>query len=220
MQHDDATARTTREIGQRIRRARLASGMTLSTLAERTQLSEGFLSKLERGQASSSIANLIQIVAALSLSLNDLFVDEDSAPARTSVSVHRRSSPGGFTEIESTGYRWKALAGGAALDRIEVFHLVFPEENRMEALVSHPGQEHCYVLSGEVIFHVAGEEHRLRAGDGIFIDSELPHRAENGGLGEAHVLMTVTKGEAEAGRSSSPIDWWRLNGVAARRVTA
>jgi transcriptional regulator with XRE-family HTH domain len=220
MQDQEAAARTTREIGQRIRRARLAAGLTLSMLAERTQLSEGFLSKLERGQASSSIANLIQIVGALSLNLNDLFATQEAEPARTGVSVHRRSSPGGFSEIESTGYRWKALAGGAALDRIEVFHLVFPEENRMEALVSHPGQEHCYVLSGEVIFHVAGEEYRLKAGDGIFIDSELPHRAENGGLGEAHVLMTVTKDEQASGRSKAGMDWWRLADISSRRVTA
>jgi quercetin dioxygenase-like cupin family protein len=76
------------------------------------------------------------------------------------------------------------------------------------------------VLSGEVIFHVAGEEYRLKAGDGIFIDSELPHRAENGGLGEAHVLMTVTKEEQASGRSKAGMDWWRLADISSRRVTA
>lgn len=213
MQHDDAAARATFEIGQRIRRARRTAGLTLSALAEQTRLSESFLSKLERGQASSSIANLIQIAGALSLSLNDLFSEGLEAPRRTKVSVHRRASPAAFSEIESTGYRWRALAGGSALDEIEVFHLVFPERNRMDAFVAHPGQEHCYVLSGEIVFHVAGETHRLQAGDGIFIDSELPHRAENGGLGEAHVLMTVTKDARDAGRSRGAIDWWRLVGA-------
>jgi quercetin dioxygenase-like cupin family protein len=90
-----------------------------------------------------------------------------------------------------------------------VFHLVFPHRNRMDAVVSHAGQEHCYVLSGEILFQVGGEEHRLKAGEGIFIDSSLAHRAENIGPGEAHVLMTVAK-PVEGGGSRELTDWWRL----------
>jgi quercetin dioxygenase-like cupin family protein len=77
----------------------------------------------------------------------------------------------------------------------------------MQTTVSHAGQEHCYVLSGEVLFHVGGTSHRLRAGDGILIDSQQPHRAENAGRGQAHVLMTVAR-PAEA---SDVPDWWRLS---------
>jgi quercetin dioxygenase-like cupin family protein len=76
----------------------------------------------------------------------------------------------------------------------------------MSAMVSHPGQEHCYVLSGEVLFHVGGAAHRLKPGDGILIDSQLPHRAENAGRGQAHVLMTV----ARPAESSNVPDWWHL----------
>ena len=97
--------------------------------------------------------------------------------------------------------------GRAPLDRLEVFHLVFPRARGMQAAVSHPGQEHCYVLSGEVLFHVDGVQHRLKAGDGILIDSQLPHRAENAGRGQAHVLMTVAR-PTEVGDAP---DWWRLS---------
>jgi quercetin dioxygenase-like cupin family protein len=77
----------------------------------------------------------------------------------------------------------------------------------MPVMVSHPGQEHCYVLSGEILFFVAGERHHLRAGDSIFIASEQPHRAENASEREAHVLMTVSKPENEP----AALDWWRLS---------
>ena len=46
---------------------------------------------------------------------------------------------------------------------MEVFHLVFPREKGMESMVSHPGQEHCYVLQGEVLFFVGDEQHRRDA---------------------------------------------------------
>lgn len=204
MPHRSRRERTSEEIGRRIRSARTGAGLKLSDVAERTSLSEGFLSKLERGHASASIANLILITEVLGLGLHELFA-HPAAPARTSVAVH--GAPAEMTEVASTGYRWRHLAGGAPLDRMEVFHLVFPRRERMKTMVSHPGQEHCYVLSGEIVFHVGDATHRLRAGQGILIDSELPHRAESVGKGEAHVLMVVSK-PAETPRVT---DWWTLS---------
>ncbi len=192
-------------IGAGIRRARTARAMTLAALAGRAGLSEAFLSRVERGEASSSVANLVKIAAGLGLGLQDL-LGESVKPERTVLAVHRGSEADRDSELESTGYRWHRIVGGAPRDRIAVFHLVFPKRNRMRVMVSHPGQEHCYVLSGEIAFFAGGERHHLRAGDSIFIASEQPHRAEAAGGGEAHVLMTVAKPEHEP----EALDWWRM----------
>ena len=124
--------------------------------------------------------------------------------AGVTLAVHR--ADGGLKDVAATGYRFRHLGGGAPLNRLEVFHLIFPRAKGMAATVSHPGQEHGYVLSGEVLFHVDGEQHPPKPGDGILIDSQLPHRAENAGRGQAHVLMTVAR-PAEA---SDVPDWWHL----------
>ncbi|SEP46466.1 Helix-turn-helix domain-containing protein [Rhodospirillales bacterium URHD0017] len=200
----DKVAQTTRDIGNRLRSARTGAGATLASVARQAGLSESFLSRLERGQAVASIANLIQLAEALGLGLHELF-HSASAPARTRVAVHRGGGAN-LKDVAATGYRFRHLGGGAPLDRLEVFHLVFPRAKGMPATVSHPGQEHCYVLSGEVLFHVDGVTHRLKPGDGILIDSQLPHRAENAGRGQAHVLMTV----ARPAESSDVPDWWHL----------
>ncbi|MDB5488042.1 MAG: cupin protein [Reyranella sp.] len=201
----DKIARTTRDIGRRLRAARTGAGLTLAHVAGRAGVSEGFLSKLERGQAAASIANLIQIADVLGLGMHELFPN-DGAPALTRVAVHRADG-GNLEEVAATGYRWRHLGGGAPLDRMEVFHLVFPRAKGMETTVSHPGQEHCYVLSGEVLFHVGDATYRLKAGDGILIDSQQPHRAENAGRGQAHVLMSVARPAEAAGVP----DWWHLS---------
>lgn len=201
----DRVAEATRDIGLRLRAARQGVGFTLAETAAKAGVSEGFLSKLERGQTAASIANLIQLTEALGLGLHELFAT-DGAPARTRVVVHRGDA-GKLEEVAATGYSWRHLGGGAPLDRMEVFHLVFPREKGMAATVSHPGQEHCYVLSGEIVFHVGDAQYRLRAGDGIFIDSQQPHRAENAGRTKAHVLMSVAR---PAAASEAP-DWWRLS---------
>jgi transcriptional regulator with XRE-family HTH domain len=200
----DKIAEATRDIGRRLRAARLGAGLTLAETAARAGVSEGFLSKLERGQVAASIANLIQLTEVLGLGLHELFASV-RAPARTRVVVHRGGEQT-LQEIAATGYSWRHLGGGAPLDRMEVFHLVFPREKGMPTMVSHPGQEHCYVLAGEIVFHVGDAQYRLKAGDGIFIDSQQPHRAENAGRTKAHVLMSVAK-PAEA--SETP-DWWHL----------
>ncbi|MDP3162872.1 MAG: XRE family transcriptional regulator [Reyranella sp.] len=210
----DKVARATHEIGQRLRGARNGAGRTLAEVAAKAGVSEGFLSKLERGQAAASIANLIQLTDALGLGLHELFAGPNT-PARTRVAVHRAGHDAAG-EVVASGYRWRPLGGGAPLDRLEVFHLTFPREKGMEAMVSHAGQEHCYVLSGEVLFFVGAEQFRLKAGDGIFIDSSQPHRAENAGRSKAQVLMTVTK-SAEA--SDAP-DWWQLSSGTLEKETA
>ncbi|MGI8527293.1 MAG: helix-turn-helix domain-containing protein [Pseudolabrys sp.] len=162
-------------IGARIRRARLANSLTLAVTAQRAGLSEAFLSRVERGEAQSSIANLVQICAVLGLGLQDLLA-QSAQPDKTRVSVYRTADTARHTELESTGYHWHRVAGGAPRDRMEVVHLVFPRRNRMPVMVSHPGQEHCYVLSGTIRFLVDDETHLLHAGDSIFIASDQPHR--------------------------------------------
>lgn len=201
----DRIAETTRDIGCRLRAARQGAGLTLAETAARAGVSEGFLSKLERGQTAASIANLIQLTGALGLGLHELFAT-DGAPARTRLVVHR-SGEGKLEEVAATGYSWRHLGGGGPLDRMEVFHLVFPREKGMPTMVSHPGQEHCYVLSGEILFHVGDAQYRLKAGDGIFIDSLQPHRAENAGRTKAHVLVSVAK----PGEAPEAPDWWHLS---------
>lgn len=209
----DKIARTTQDIGRRLRAARVGAGLTLASVARQAGVSEGFLSKLERGQAAASIANLIQLADVLGLGLHELF-PSDSAPAKTRVAVHRADT-GDLQEVAATGYRWRHLGGGAPLDRMEVFHLVFPRAKGMATTVSHPGQEHCYVLSGEVLFHVGDAQYRLKAGDGILIDSQQPHRAENAGRGQAQMLMTVAR---PADAADVP-DWWRLSATTTKEET-
>src|SRR5258708_34518861 len=100
----DRIAEATRAIGRKLKTARLGAGRTLADVAARAGLSEGFLSKLERGQAAASIANLIQLTDALGLGLAELFAGSAGAPAKTRISVYRGSDDTP-PEVAATGYR-------------------------------------------------------------------------------------------------------------------
>ncbi len=136
--------------------------------------------------------------------------------------MHRHGDAGEDESIPSTGYRWRLFAGGMPDDDLEVFHLLFPRKNRMDLMVSHPGQEYCYVISGRIRFHVGADIFELAAGEGIFLNSELPHRADNIGEDEARILMVVAKSSdakssqaksSNAKSSSEHFDWWRVPGA-------
>ncbi|WP_170181954.1 helix-turn-helix domain-containing protein [Phreatobacter stygius] len=192
-------------LGARIRALREERGMKLKELADGAGLSDAFVSRLERGQVSSSVANLIQIAQVLEIGVGELFA---AAPdqLRSDVTVHRIGDAGEAQAIPATGYRWSLFAGGMPNDDLEVFHLVFPRKNRMDLMVSHPGQEYCYVISGRIQFHVGAESFDLAPGEGIFLNSELPHRADNIGDDEARVLMVVAKSPLK----TEHFDWWRV----------
>jgi transcriptional regulator with XRE-family HTH domain len=210
-------------LGARIRSLRETRGMKLKELADAANLSDAFVSRLERGQVSSSVANLIQIAQALDIGVSELFADPPDQ-LRSDVTVHRHGDAGEDRSIPSTGYRWRLFAGGMPNDDIEVFHLLFPRKNRMDLMVSHPGQEYCYVISGRIRFHVGAEIFDLASGEGILLNSELPHRADNIGEDEARILMVVAKSsqakssqakssQAKSSQKSEHFDWWRVPGA-------
>src|SRR5919199_5659229 len=61
------------DVGERLRALRRFRRCTLRTIAARSGLSESFLSQVERGRSSASIASLRRIAEALGVSMADLF---------------------------------------------------------------------------------------------------------------------------------------------------
>ena len=64
------------QIGKKIKRLRLKKGLTQEELGERTDLSKGFISQLERDINSPSIETLFSILNVLGSKPKDFFDDE------------------------------------------------------------------------------------------------------------------------------------------------
>ena len=63
------------EIGEKIRRLRIEKQLTQEELANRCELSKGFISQLENDLTSPSIATLIDILEILGTNLREFFSD-------------------------------------------------------------------------------------------------------------------------------------------------
>jgi transcriptional regulator with XRE-family HTH domain len=192
-------------VGARIKAARGAAGLTLKALSAATGLSQPFLSRLERGLVSASIANLLQIGRALGLSMAELVEGEAPAPAPGWV-VHRGGPP-----VAADGYSFRQLAPGLRGRRMDAFVLDFPPGQGMDLVVAHEGEELLYVLEGRIRFRFGEEEALLGAGDAVQFDSSLPHTARNAGARPARLLMVTAPGRGE------PFGWQRALADAANK---
>ena len=67
------------EIGKKIRELRMWKGLTQEELADRSELSKGFISQLENDVTSPSIATLVDVLTCLGTDLKNVF----SAKSRT-----------------------------------------------------------------------------------------------------------------------------------------
>lgn len=195
LQRQDNDEDVAAAVGGRIRVAREGAGLTLKALAERTGLSQPFLSRLERGHVSASIANILQIARALGLGVAALLEGEAPAPKR-SWSVHR-----GGAEFAGDGYSFRPLARELRRRQMDAFVLDFPPRHGLELTVAHEGEELLYVLEGRIQFRFGAEEVLLAPGDAVQFDSSLPHTARNVSARPARMLMVTTP------TRTKPFDW-------------
>ena len=63
------------QIGNKLRELRIAKNLTQEELADRAELSKGFISQVERDLTSPSIATLVDILQCLGTDLKDFFSD-------------------------------------------------------------------------------------------------------------------------------------------------
>ena len=62
-----------RNIGKKIRELRDRNGLTQQELADRTELTKGYISQLERGQVAPSVVTLLDLIECLGTTAADFF---------------------------------------------------------------------------------------------------------------------------------------------------
>ncbi len=175
------------DVGERLRAIRGARRATLKTIADRAGVSESFLSQVERGKASASIASLRRIAGALGVSVADLF--EPSGPPRPRV-LRRDERPALAFGILGR----KLLLTPRPLTHLEVFvgELDAGGSTGAEPYAHGDSEELFVVLNGSVQLELGGDVLELDSGDSIDYRSSTPHRIVNTGEGRAEVMWIIS----------------------------
>ena len=179
-------------LGARIREARRAKQITLERLSKDTDLSPGFLSRLERGESSASISNLIVIAGRLGIPLGDFFEDPDARAAPHYI-LNRAKDRGGEPPLTARGYSYHLMSGDLIDQQMSAFELVYPVGESMNPeVLTHAGEEVLYLLDGQFEFRIGDKTLVLEPGDCVHFSCEQPHSGKNVGHSPARLLMIVT----------------------------
>ncbi|WP_225753080.1 cupin domain-containing protein [Actinotalea sp. Marseille-Q4924] len=189
----------TDQLGQRIREARLARGMSLRETAARAGVSPSLLSQVETGKVQPSVTTLYAVVTCLDLSVDEVLDHQPGAgPLQDSRSAHPvQRAVEAPTITMGDGVTWQGLAvmpGPDHVDGVLATYAPRAASSGREALTRHAGVEHGYVLTGELTLRLESETYVLRAGDSFCFDSMRPHLYVNHTDEEAQGIWYIVNG--------------------------
>jgi transcriptional regulator with XRE-family HTH domain len=174
------------EISRKIRELRIAKKMTLKELSDRTGLSIGFLSQVERGNSSLAITSLQKIAEAFGVPIVTFFQVEENPNY-----VVRAEERKPF-RIEGSPATYVRLSGRFSGRLLEPLLVDLEPYQSQEIEFAHPGEEFYFVLEGKVTLMVDGETYQLRPGDSIHFPSSSTHSWRNESDQPARVLCVLT----------------------------
>lgn len=172
-------------IGAKIKELRVAKALTQEELADRAELSKGFISQLERDLTSPSIATLVDILQCLGTNLNEFFCEED----QEQIVFHYEDY---FEKIDtelSNKIEW--IIPNAQKNIMEPIRVTLEAGGSTYPDLPHEGEEFGYVLKGSVSVHIGKQSFKAKKGESFYFIPSKRHFIKNTGKGPA-VLIWVS----------------------------
>lgn len=159
------------EIGSKIKGLRLAVGLTQEELADRCDLTKGYISQLENDLTSPAISTLEDLLAALGTDLSEFFSSEsDERVVFTEDDYFVK-------EYDDEKTTW--LVPNSQRNSMEPIKCTLSGKAKTDVDNPHEGEEFGYVLSGEIILHTGGKRFRVKKGQSFYFTSSTNHFLEN-----------------------------------------
>ena len=184
----DEKSHLDRVLGEKLREIRKEKKLSLKAVASKASVSESFLSQVERGLVSPSVASLRRICGALDETMSALFFSASTQAEQRLVRVSdRRMSyrPDGSAHFLLTPSMSKKLQVNQSV--------VAPGYSSGKEPYTHGGDEECvHVVQGSLTLDWANETFELNAGDAVLIDPKIDHRFHNHSSEPAVVLWIIS----------------------------
>lgn len=157
------------KIGKKLKELRVLKGLTQEELADRAELSKGFISQLERDLTSPSIATLIDILQGLGTTINEFF--NDSPPEQI---VFKKSD---FFEKMDHELKNKIewIIPNAQKNIMEPILLTLEAAGSTYPDNPHEGEEFGYVLKGNITIHIGTAIHHAKKGEAFYFTPDKKH---------------------------------------------
>ena len=164
------------DIGHRMKELRIQYGLTQQELADRAELTKGFISQLERNQNSPSIGTLLDIIQCLGTTPAEFFTDEEPEQI-----VFKQEDYFEKTDEElKNNIQW--IIPNAQKNIMEPILLTLEAGGATYPDNPHEGEEFGYVLSGTVQIVLGNRSFKAKKGESFYYDAKYKHylKSKNG----------------------------------------
>ena len=168
-------------IGTKIKECRQQLGLTQKELADRCELTKGYISQLENDLTSPSIATLIDILYALGTDLKEFFSDIEK---EEKISFNKNE----FIEKATDDYVLNWLVPNAQKNQMEPLHIKLMAGKSSEEDFPHEGEEFGYVIKGEITVFLGKRKIKVKKGESFYYTASKMHRIVNTGKIDAEFI--------------------------------
>ena len=177
-------------ISGNLKSLRIQKKLTLQELAEKTGLTKGYLSKVERSQKAPPYSTLTKIAGALGIEVTTILSKDVHPLKEVKISLGRGDKRPIIRETDQfAGYDYEILAEGKPGKNMEPFIIHAPFD--ITKTYTHEGEEFIYVMDGQLEFCYGEDTYILNPGDNIYFDSIVPHGGKSLGEMKAKLLVVI-----------------------------
>lgn len=183
------------DVGKRLKEIRKAHGYSQRQLAERSGVTNGAISMIEKNNSSPSVASLKKVLAGIPMSLSEFFSEPSSQEVQCFFKANELTelSPELFHlsgDVKRASFK---QVGDASRADLQILHECYPAgTDTGEDMLSHEAEEGGVVISGEIEITVGDKVQCLKEGDAYLFDSRQPHRFRNNSDEDCIIVSACT----------------------------
>lgn len=172
-------------IGEKIRDLRNRNGLTQQELADRAELTKGYISQLERGQVAPSVVTLLDLIECLGTTPSEFFRETEEEHV-----VY--SEEDFFEKIDEAGNSIQWIVPNAQQNQMEPLLVVLQPKEALAEDKPHEGEEFGYVISGHIQLRLGDNVYMVKAGESFYFSANKKHSIANTGAIRAKLIWVST----------------------------
>lgn len=159
------------DIGYKIKELRMLRGLTQEELANRCELTKGYISQLENNLTEPSISTLEDILMSLGSNFSEFFSD-----AKDEKIIFTKDD---YFEKKENNYCLKWLVVNSQKNAMEPIILELDKNAETEKDLPHEGEEFGYVLQGKIELIIGANIYKCEKGESFYFIPNKTHYIKN-----------------------------------------
>lgn len=176
------------EIGDKLRNLRIQKNLTQEELGERTDLSKGYISQLERDLSSPSMETFFSILEVLGVTPEEFF-HQDTVNQQVVYSKEDHT----IYQDDENGYELEWLVSDSNEKEMEPVLLTFEKAGEYKTFEPSRSETFIFVLEGELELRLGEKKYVAQAGQSIYYQATKHHQLRNHQTKRTKVLIVATQ---------------------------